>query len=346
MAVAEQLITDRYAAYCGDCMDVIPKIPKGSVDLSIYSPPFAGLYNYSSSDKDFSNCRSYDEFMAHYGFLVAELSRVHAPGRITAVHCMDVPSGNTGRDHMQDFPGDIIRLHAQHGFKFVARYSVWKDPFVVYLRTLAKNLRHRTCTEDSTKCSAAAADYLLVFRRDGENKVPVAHPEGLLEYIGGRPVPPELLPFKGWTGKQTENKFSQWVWRQYASAFWDDVRLDRVLPYREAKEEEDERHVHPLQLDVIERAVVLWSNPGDTVLTPFMGVGSEVYGAVLNGRRAVGIELKLSYYRQAILNLQAAEKTGWSRDDWAKTDRQIDMFAPDGNMGDAEPVDVDVSALA
>lgn len=306
MAVSDQVITDRYALYQSDCVETLAKLPARSIHLSIYSPPFAGLYNYSSSERDMSNCRSYEEFMTHYEFLVAELARVTMPGRMTAVHCMDVPSGNTGRDHMIDFPGDIIRLHERIGWKYVARYAVWKDPFQVYLRTLAKSLRHRTCTEDSTKCSAAAADYMLVFRRDGENAVPVAHPEGLLSYAGSREPPADVMKFRGWTGKQTENKYSQWVWRQYASAFWDDVRLDRVLPFRDAKDPEDERHVHPLQLDVIDRAVILWSNHGETVLTPFMGVGSEVYGAVINGRRGIGIELKPSYFRQAKLNVKAA----------------------------------------
>ena len=306
MAIADLLIDDSYALYCGDCMDVIAKMPAASVHLSLYSPPFAGLYNYSSSERDMSNCRSYEEFMEHYGFLVAELSRVTAPGRITAVHCTDVPSGNTGHDHMRDFPGDIIRLHEAHGWNYVARYAVWKDPFTVYLRTLAKSLRHRTMVEDSSRCSCAAADYLVVLRRQGENKIPIEHPTGLMNYIGEREVPAELLKFRGHNGKQTENKYSQWVWRQYASAFWDDVRLDRVLPYVDAKDPDDERHVHPLQLDVIERAIILWSNHGDVVFTPFMGVGSEVYGAVVNGRKGIGVELKASYYRQAVLNVKAA----------------------------------------
>lgn len=307
MAVTDQLITEGFALYCGDCMEVLPKLPSGKVHLSVYSPPFAGLYNYSSSERDFSNCRTYEEFLAQYAYLVAELARVTAPGRMTVVHCMDVPSGNTGRDHMLDFPGDIIRLHAAHGFKYAARYSVWKDPFVVYIRTLQKNLRHRTMVDDSTRCSVAAADCMLAFRREGENAVPVAHPAGLMSYAGKREVPAELLKYRGWAGKQTENKYSQWVWRQYASAFWDDVRLDRVLPYVDAKEPDDERHVHPLQLDAIERIVHLWSNPGETVLSPFAGVGSELYGALVNGRRAIGVELKPAYYRQAVLNLKAAE---------------------------------------
>lgn len=306
MAVAEQVIADRYAIFNGDAVDVMASLPAASVHLSIYSPPFAGLYHYSSNERDMSNCRSYAEFLEHYAFCVDELARLTRPGRITAVHCADVPSGNTGRDHLIDFSGDIIRLHDRLGFHYVARYCIWKDPFVVYLRTLAKSLRHRTCVEDSSRCSAAAADYLLVFRRAGENKEPIAHPVGLLDYAGSRDVPADLLKFRGWTGKQTENKYSQWIWRQYASAFWDDVRLERVLPFRESKEPDDERHVHPLQLDVIDRAVVLWSNPGDTVLTPFMGVGSEVYGALTNGRRGVGVELKASYFKQAKLNVEAA----------------------------------------
>jgi DNA modification methylase len=330
MAVNDQKITDGYAIYNGDCMDVLPKLPAGKVALSIYSPPFAGLYNYSSRPEDFSNCKDYEEFMRHYEFLVAEIARVTMPGRMTVVHCMDVPSGNTGRDHMLDFPGDIIRMHERHGFHYVARYCVWKDPFKVYLRTLQKSLRHRTCVEDSSKCSVAAADYMLTFRKKGENETPIAHPIGLTSYAGSREPPPETLKYRGWTGKQTENRYSQWVWRQYASAFWDDVRLDRVLPFQDAKDPEDERHVHPLQLDAIERAVILWSNPGDTVLTPFMGVGSEVYGAMVNGRRAIGVELKPSYYRQALMNVEAAAKG--IRFDVDK--KQTDMFAAED---DAEP---------
>lgn len=291
-------------------MEVIAKMPDESVHLSVYSPPFAGLYRYSSSERDMSNCRSYDEFMTHYGFLVAEMTRVTYRGRITAVHCTDVPSGNTGRDHMRDFPGDIVRLHEANGWEYMGRYAVWKDPFKVYIRTLAKTLRHRTCVEDSSRCSCAAADYLVVFRRAGDNAVPISHPTGLMSYAGSREVPAELLKFRGHSGKQTENKYSQWVWRQYASAFWDDVRLNRVLPFVDAKDPADEGHVHPLQLDVIERAIILWSNPGETVFTPFMGVGSEVYGALANGRRGIGVELKPSYYRQAVLNVKAASDIG------------------------------------
>lgn len=306
--VMDQQVTDKYAVYHADCMEVLPGIPEGSIHLSVYSPPFAGLYHYSSSDRDLSNARSYDEFFEMYEYVAQELHRVTMPGRMSAVHAMDVPNSNTGRgDSLQDFPGDIIRMHAKLGFDYVARYHVWKEPLTVRNRTMTKGLAHKTIVEDSTRCSVASADYLLLFRKRGENPVPVEHPVGLTEYAGERTVPHELHRYRGWTGKQTENRFSHWVWRQYASAFWDDVRLDNVLPFREAREDEDEKHVHPLQLDVIQRALVLWSNPGERVLTPFAGVGSEVYEAVRSGRFGIGVELKRSYYRQMLKNLRALE---------------------------------------
>ncbi len=173
---------------------------------------------------------------------------------------------------------------------------------------MAKNLAHKMIVEDSSRCSVASADYLLVFRRHGENSVPITHPHGLDSYAGERKMPAELLAFKGWTGNQIENRYSHWIWRQYASAFWDDVRIGRVLPFKESRDQDDEKHVHPLQLDVIERCLVLWSNPGEVVLTPFMGVGSEVYAAVRMGRKGIGIELKPSYYRQAIRNIEVADE--------------------------------------
>lgn len=308
MAVLDQLVTDRFAIYNGDCMEVMPTLPDGSVHFSVYSPPFAGLYVYSSSERDLSNSRDYEEFFEHYEYVVRELHRVTMPGRMTAVHCMDVPNSNTGKgDTLRDFPGDIIRMHARVGFDYTARYHVWKEPLTVRNRTMTKGLAHKTIVDDSTRCSVASADYVLMFRKRGTNPVPVAHPHGLMEYAGARPIPHELLRYRGWTGNQIENRYSHWIWRQYASAFWDDVRLDRVLPFREARDEEDEKHVHPLQLDVIERAVTLWSNPGETVLTPFMGVGSEVYAPVRLGRKGVGIELKPSYYRQAVKNMAALD---------------------------------------
>ena len=222
---------------------------------------------------------------------------------------------------MRDLPGDIIRLHEKEGFKYTARYCVWKEPLRVRNRTMAKNLAHKTIVDDSTHCANASADYLLVFRRRGENKTPVVHPTGLETYSGERKMPAELLEYKNWKGKQTENRFSHWIWRQYASCFWDDIRANHVLPFREAKDQEDEKHVHPLQLDIIDRAIILWSNPGEKVLTPFMGVGSEVYSAVENKRLGIGIELKQSYYRQAVKNLEYLETR-------VKTENQ-DLFTED-----------------
>lgn len=317
----KQHITERFALYNSDCIDVMRAMPDGSIDLSVYSPPFCGLYNYSSSERDLSNCRSYSEFFEHYDFVISELARLTKPGRITAVHCMDVAgtgNGSTAKmgvaanvgSGLIDFPGDIIRAHEKHGFQFCMRRVIWKEPLGVRLRTMAKGLAHAQIVEDSTLCDVAGGDYLLCFRKKGENPVPVAHPTGLHSYAGERQMPRELLEWKGHEGKQTENRFSHWIWRQYASCVWDDIRIDNVLAYEESRDKDDERHVHPLQLDVIERAVVLWSNPGEVVFTPFMGVGSEVYGAVLNGRKGVGVELKSSYYRQAVRNLSQIARDG------------------------------------
>ncbi len=298
-----QTVTKDYALYLGDCCDVVANLPDESIHLSVYSPPFGGLYQYSSDDRDLSNCRSRDMFFEHYAFVVDQLARVTLPGRITAVHAMDIPNGN---GTLYDFPGDIVKLHEKHGFRYIARHAVWKEPLGVRMRTMAKGLAHKQIVEDSSLCDVAGADYLLLFRKRGENPIPIAHPTGLGRYAGERKMPTEILEYRGWTGKQTENRFSHWIWRQYASAFWDDVRIERVLPYVDAKEVDSEKHVHALQLDVIERIVVLRSNPGETVLTPFMGVGSEVYGAVLNGRKGVGVELKPSYYKQAVKNVASA----------------------------------------
>lgn len=302
-----QEITDRYAIYNGDCCEVIQTFPDESIHLSLYSPPFMGLFHYSSSPQDMSNARSYEEFMLHYEFLIKQLVRVTLPGRLSGVHCMDVPSNGANLGgKLIDFPGDIIRLHDRLGFDYVARYCVWKEPLGVRNRTMAKGLTHKQIVVDSSLCDCAGADYLLMFRKKGTNPIPIEHPQGLMTYAGSRTIPPELLKYKGWKGNQIENRYSHWIWRQYASAFWDDVRIERVLPYKESRDPEDEKHMHPLQLDVIERACVLWSNPGENVLTPFLGVGSEAYGAVINGRRGIGVELKPSYYYQAAKNMRHA----------------------------------------
>lgn len=319
MAVRDQVITGRYAIYNADAMEVMSELPESSVHLSVYSPPFGGLYNYSSDNRDLSNCDGYEDFFDQYRFFVREKHRITMDGRVSAVHCTDIPSGNSGRDCLTDFPGDIIRLHRDEGFDFIARHTIWKEPLWVRNRTMVKNLAHQTIVEDAAFAGVASADYLLIFRKRGENPVPIANPTGLDDYAGECPIPPDLARFRGWTGKQTENRFSHWIWRRYASSVWDDIRMGRVLPFHDSKEEDDEKHVHPLQLDVIDRCVALRSNAGETVLTPFMGVGSEVFSAVSLGRRGIGAELKPSYFKQAVANLESVQSES--------TPRQGTLFA-------------------
>jgi DNA modification methylase len=306
MAVIDQVITEKFAIYNGDCIEVMQGMPDNSIHLSVYSPPFAGLYHYSSDERDLSNNDDYPSFMEHYGFVVRELHRITLPGRMTCVHCMDVPRSNSGTDSYIDFPGDIIKLHEENGWLFAGRHFIWKEPLAVRLRTMQKNLAHASLVADSMDCGVAAADQLLMFRKVGKNPIPVQHPSGMLDYAGERQMPADILSYRGWKGKQTENRFSHWIWRQYADCMWDDIRIGRVLPFRESRDSEDEKHVHPLQLDVIDRCVVLRSNPGENVFTPFMGVGSEVYSPVMLGRRGIGAELKPSYFRQAVKNVRMA----------------------------------------
>jgi len=324
--VKDQLVTENYAIYNSDCMLVLPTLESKSIDLSIYSPPFAGLYNYSSSENDFSNCESKEQFLQQYEYLVKEISRVTKDGRISAVHCTDV-FDNTCR--LWDFPNEIIRIHEKYGFEYRNRITVWKEPLKVRMRTMVQSLMHKFIVEDSTKCFTAMPDYMLIFTKKGENKVPVTHEKGLLRYFGETPVLPNIL--QAWNNANNSdlnasqlwdllnkkykdcedpksNKLSHYIWQRYASAVWDDIRIDNVLPFRDSKEEDDEKHVHPLQLDVIDRIVELYSNPNEVVLTPFMGVGSEVYSPVSLGRKAIGIELKDSYFKQAKINLSLADK--------------------------------------
>jgi hypothetical protein len=283
-----------------------------------------------------SNCKDYDQFFEHYEFLVKEIHRVMMPGRLCAVHCMDVGAGN---DSLDDFPGDIIRLHKRLGFHYQHRFGIWKEPLRVAIRTRAKGLTHRQIVKDATLTSNAGADYLLMFRKEGSNPVPVTHPQGLLKYVGEREIPQgfelpngDVIPpsryLNDWKDPKT-NKLAHWIWQQYASSYWDDIRIGRVLPYKPARDPEDEKHVHPLQLDVIERAVMLYSNPGETVLTPFMGVGSEVAGALMNGRRGIGIELKQSYFRQAVKNLDAIVAEGG-----VEKSTNLNLFEDEADLGD------------
>lgn len=304
MAIINQEITDKYAIYNGDCIEVMKDLPNESIHLSVYSPPFGGLYHYSSSERDLSNADSYEDFFNHYEFVVKELSRITKPGRCSAVHCMDVPTGNTGCDAFIDFPGDIIRLHQKHGFEYIVRHSIWKEPLAVRNRTMQKNLAHKTVVDDSIYCGVAVADYLLIFRKKGDNQIPVEHPTGFHYYHGDLKMPENIHQYFKFEGDQKQNRFSHWIWRNYASCMWYDIRLDNVLPYKEGAEEDDEKHIHPLQLDVIGRVVTMRTNPGENIFTPFMGVGSEVYEAVRLGRRGIGAELKESYFRQAQRNLK------------------------------------------
>lgn len=334
--VKDQLVTDRYAIYNSDCMLVLPTLNDESIDLSVYSPPFAGLYNYSSSEADFSNCENKEQFLDQYDYLVKEIARVTKPGRISAVHVTDV-FDNTCR--LWDFPHEVIKIHEKYGFEYRNRITIWKEPLKVRMRTMVQSLMHKFIVEDSTKCFTAMPDYVLIFTKKGENKVPVTHKFGINHYAGEIPILPNIL--RAWNNANNSNlnevqlwnhlnnineddkitKLNHYVWQRYASSVWDDIRIDNVLPFKDSKEEDDEKHVHPLQLDVIDRIVELYSNPNEVVLTPFMGVGSEVFSPVSMGRKAIGIELKDSYYKQAVLNLKDADKR------FRETEKQATLFS-------------------
>lgn len=324
MTVKQQNTTAEYAIYNSDCMEVLPALPAESVDLSIYSPPFAGLYNYSSSERDFSNCESREQFLEQYEYLVAEMARVTKPGRINAVHVTDV---HDNACFLWDFPAAVREIHERHGFHYRNRITIWKEPLKVRMRTMVKSLMHKLIVEDATQCFTAMPDYVLIFTKRGANQVPVTHPRGFTRYFGETPILPNILNAWNnahgskltadelWAHLQSayadhedpkSNKLSHYIWQRYASSVWDDIRIDNVLPFRDSKEDDDEKHVHPLQLDVIDRLVEMYTNPGEVVLTPFMGVGSEVYSPVSLGRRAIGIELKDGYYKQARINLEHA----------------------------------------
>jgi DNA modification methylase len=304
MAVIEQKLTDQYAIYNADCMEVLPTLESETVGCSIYSPPFPELYQYSNDPRDMSNCKKYEEGIEQYAFVVKEVQRLTKRGRLTCVHCMDLKRGSY---FQRDFPGSIIKVHEDAGFNFVCRVTIWKDPWLIARRTRMKSLRHKNICEDSASVRIGPADYVLVFKKGWENPEPIRHPHGLKRYAGEREPPEELVArFANYKGDQRKNLLSHWIWRAYASPVWMDIRSGRLLPYQASKENEEEKHVCPLQLDVIERLLTLYSNPDDIVLTPFMGVGSEVYSAVVNGRRGIGCELKPSYYRQASRNLENA----------------------------------------
>ena len=320
--VKDQVITDRYAIYNDDCVNVIKTLDDESIDLSVYSPPFAGLYNYSSDPRDMSNCDSKEQFLEQYEYLISQIARITKPGRITAVHCTDV-FDNTCR--LWDFPNEIIKLHTKYGFEYRNRITIWKETLKVRMRTMVQSLMHKFIVEDSTRCFTAMPDYMLIFTKKGENAVPVTHPCGIEEYAGEIPILPNILRAYNNANKTHFNeeelwdhlnkvneddsvtKLNHYIWQRYASSVWDDIRIDNVLPFRDAREEDDEKHVHPLQLDVIDRIVELYSNKDEVVFTPFMGVGSEVFSPVSKGRKAIGVELKDSYFKQAKINVEEAQ---------------------------------------
>lgn len=279
MNCIDQSVTDRYAAYRGDCVEVLKGLPDHSVGYSIFSPPFASLYTYSNSPRDMGNVRNYAEFFEHFEYLIAELRRVMKPGRNVSFHCMDMPSSKErdGVIGLKDFPGDLLRAFQRHGFIFHAKATIWKDPVTAMTRTKALGLLHKSIRERSEMTRMGIPDYLITVRSPGESEH-VTH---------------------------TAEEFPVDLWQKIASPVWMDINPSDTLQFRSAREHDDERHICPLQLEVIRRGVMLWTNPGDVVLSPFMGIGSEGYVAVEMGRKFVGVELKQSYYEQAARNLAA-----------------------------------------
>jgi len=278
---------ENYSAFNGDCVDVVRQLPDKSVGFSVYSPPFGDLFIYSDSEADMGNSSSDGEFFDHYEFLIAEMARVTKPGRLTAVHCSDLPfrKWKDGKIGIKDFSGDIIRAHERHGFTLHSRVTIWKDPVVEMTRTKANGLLHMQLKKDSSKSRAGMPDYLCVFKAPGDNEEPIGH---------------------------TAEEFPVSQWQQWASPVWMDIQQTNTLNVRVAKDDKDEKHLCPLQLDLIERAIVLWSNPGDVVLSPFMGIGSEGYVALNLRRKFVGVELKPGYWRKACEHLDSIEAKGAS----------------------------------
>lgn len=294
VACLNQEVGETWAMYHGDCVELIEGLPDESVGFSVFSPPFASLFVYSDSERDMGNCRDYDEFMQHFGFLVNGLYRKLMPGRLVSVHCMNLPTTKQhhGEIGVQDFRGDIIRAFQAEGFVYHSEVCIWKDPVTAMQRTKALGLLHKQMTKDSCMSRQGIPDYVCTFRKPGVNPRPVSGP--LDRWIGDD-------SFK------SEGDLSIDLWQRYASPVWMDIRQNRTLQYTTARDESDERHICPLQLDVIERCMELWSLPGDTVLSPYAGIGSEVYTAVLNGRKAIGFELKDSYFAKAVENCRDAE---------------------------------------
>lgn len=314
----DQMITPDYAIYQGDSCEIIRAIPGDSIHYGVHSPPFEGLYKFSNFDRDISNNEG-SGFWEHYAFLIAELLRVTMPGRLHSVHVMQLPMSKIRHGHigMRDFRGEVIRAYEDAGWIFHSEVCIWKDPVIAQQRTKSIRLLHKQVVKDSALSGQGLADFIVSFRKPGNNPEPVA---GMFEaYVGeGLDVsdgayahycanPPENV--KGWQPWPIDMWRSVLVWQRYASPVWMDINQTRTLQYREGRDQKDEQHISPLQLDVIERCIDLWSNPGETVLTPFLGIGSEVYSAVEMGRKGVGIELKPSYFAQAVRNMSRLDRT-------------------------------------
>lgn len=294
MKCIEQHTESDWHAINGDSVEVLTTMPEESIGFSIYSPPFASLYTYSNSERDMGNCRSNKEFFEHYRFLIAQIFRLTKPGRLSSVHCWNLPTSKArhGFIGIEDFRGEVIRAHESEGWIYHSEVCVWKNPVTAMQRTKALGLLHKQIVKDSAMSCQGIPDYVCTFRKPGENSEPIA---GELDK---------------WAGDETfinDGRMSIDLWQRYASPVWMDIDPSRTLQKQSARDDKDERHICPLQLDVIERCMMLWSNRGDVVLSPFMGIGSEGYVALQEGRRFVGVELKSSYYRQAVKNLQAAK---------------------------------------
>lgn len=302
--VIDQIITEDYAIYHADCVEGMRGIPDDSIHYSIYSPPFASLFTYSNSDRDMGNSSSRNQFWAHYKYLIAEHFRTHIPGRIISVHCMNLPTSkqNDGFIGVSDFRGEIIRAFIEAGFIYHSEVVIWKDPVVAMQRTKAVGLLHKTIEKDSSMSRQGLPDYLVMFRKPGENPEPISGKLKLEEYAGEDAPDVAKDAFNG--------EIDRWnsinIWQRYASPVWMDINQSNTLKYRNARHEDDERHICPLQLDVISRGLQLWSNPGDTVLSPFGGIGSEGYMAIKMRRRPILFELKDSYFEMQKHNMNAA----------------------------------------
>jgi len=296
MDVLSQIHENNFSAYNADCVEVCASMPSNSVDFTIFSPPFSSLYTYSNSERDMGNSKNDDEFFLHFGFLVENLFRLTKPGRIVAFHCMNIPAmkERDGYIGIKDFRGDLISCFQKHGFIYHSEHVIWKDPLIEATRTKAIGLMHKQLCKDSTICRSGLPDYLIAMRKPGENQDMVSHPDGLNKFYGENPP--------------TSGNLSHERWRRYASPVWMDIRQTHTLQASTAREQDDERHICPLQLDVIERGLQLWSRKNDVVLSPFMGIGSEGYVAIKDERRFIGIELKTAYFTVAVDNIRKAEK--------------------------------------